>query len=163
MHAVSPVALPWYNPQAMAKVATVLASVLITLGVVAGGLALDRTVLHWYSETASGPAASDVLGEATQPTPSSPAHTAPEILQAAKVQRPRWCNNDPVENIFQIAGSPKWDKVRRIWTLSCSLLQIESDPPGSEPFQYTFCLHVDDLTLEVSSGPNSEQENFRGC
>ena len=137
-----------------------MVSVLVTLGVVAGGLALDRTVLHWYSEESNESSASVVLSETAHPTPSGPTRTAPEISQALRTQTPTWCRNE-LQGVIESAGLPQWDQAQRTWVLSCVI--ITRDDSSDELFVTTFCTLVDDVTLEVTAGGNSTQIGFTGC
>lgn len=77
-------------------------------------------------------------------TTASPQHTAVEIIEAVRVQRPTLCGE--VRGLIQGLSAPLWSDGMQIWTLHCSVYFIE------EETHMTLCYEVDDQTLEFLVG-----------
>ncbi len=125
---------------------TALAGALISLAVVSGFLAIDRTVLHWYFETAPTPAPFPTRDLNVPPTPSGgPSRTALEVSQAVETQIPGWCTSFFAQTL---RSSPRWGESSKVWNLGCALLPSI----GSSQQPRVSCYRIDDLTLEITLG-----------
>ncbi|MCH8066056.1 MAG: hypothetical protein IIC90_09565 [Chloroflexi bacterium] len=118
-------------------------AIVVTLAVVGGFMALDKTVLHVYSPEDSQ---SGLVAPAPTPIPTQtgPSRTAEEVDIAVEEQEVLFCELAEFDLDFVARGLTRWDGARSVWILPCLFRVTPEDD------YVTGCLLVDDRTLEVT-------------
>lgn len=125
---------------------TVLAGVLITLAVVGGFLALDRSVLHWYVETVPTPVPPPTLAPTLAPTrvptpvPTlvpEPAYTLFDVIDLTQSQVSD-AGNFPAGTNWVRCLSATYRSGNRMWVVGCEFL-VNRDDTNQAAFKlYSF-------------------------
>ena len=127
-----------------AAIISAVAAIIVTLAVVGGFMALDKTVLHVYSPEDSQ-SERVVLLPTPVPTQAGPSRTAEEIDLAVEEQEVLFCELAEFDLDFVARGLTRWDGARSVWILPCLFRVTPEDD------YVTGCLLVDDRTLEVTN------------